>query len=41
MATVRLNKVIALLEQGKADIQKHFAVYDALARRGEPPVTAY
>jgi len=31
----------ALLEQGKADIQKHFAVYDALARRGsEPPATA-
>ncbi|HUU33146.1 MAG TPA: 4Fe-4S dicluster domain-containing protein, partial [Vicinamibacterales bacterium] len=28
----------ALLAQGKADIQKHFAVYDALARRGsEPP----
>ena len=30
----------ALLEQGQADIRKHFAVYDALARRGsEPPVT--
>jgi pyruvate-ferredoxin/flavodoxin oxidoreductase len=31
----------ALLDQSKADIQKHFAVYDALARRGsEPPATA-
>ena len=30
----------ALLAQGQADIRKHFAVYDALARRGsEPPVT--
>ena len=31
----------ALLAQGQDDIRKHFAVYDALARRGtEPPVTA-
>jgi pyruvate-ferredoxin/flavodoxin oxidoreductase len=31
----------ALLDQCRADIQKHFAVYDALARRGgDPPVAA-